>query len=152
MSKELEALKFIFDEALFSEFKNETHTKVRECHSIVYEALQRLEAVDNAKPNEALDCLEELTDIFFIEDKNPNGEDITINISETEEFATIKQTLLKSQEQEKVLEIIKNKKPNLYGICLAQKVEQYNRNIFNIGKNRQLTEEEFDLLKRYFKI
>lgn len=43
MSKELQALKFIFGEALFSEFKNETHTKVRECYSIVYEALKELE-------------------------------------------------------------------------------------------------------------
>jgi len=89
MNKELEALKFIFGEALFSEYKNETHTKVRECHSIVYEALKRLEAIDNANPSKALELIGYLKDYL-------------LNMMPYYDWLNdIEKYILKAQEQEK---------------------------------------------------
>ena len=160
MSKELKALKFIFNEALFSEFKNETHTKVRECHSIVYEALQRLEAIANANPSEALGLVKRTCEIYVdsLKQRDLIGYDI-IEKQINEALDTIKQALVKSQEQEKVLEIILERHIDILNLeeCIerekmgnvASALEYYNRYYaFNISC--ELTQEEFDLLKRYF--
>lgn len=104
---------------------------------------QRLESIDNSSPSKALESLEDI--YTFSED--------TIYQFE-KEYDTIKQALLKSQEQEKVLEIIKKKKINIDLLYASSSVEQYNDELVIIYgmwfvKDRQLTEEEFDLLKRY---
>lgn len=193
MNKEyLEALKFIFDEALFSEFKNETHTKVRECHSVVYEALKRLEAIDNSNPSEAMECSLKL---YKMVESAGNGKGFSLNAA-WEYHNTIKQALLKAQEQEKViielceycgmdnlypydnlekieiafkdkfdnyqrqrieslgrlnkqeqvLEIIKKKWVNIAVLIHSKTVEEYNNNAYT---PYNLTEEEFDTLKRW---
>ena len=101
----------------------------------IKQALQRLESIDNTNPSEALECLEKVElltcDFEWYKD----------NIN------TIKQALLKAQEQEKVLKIIKEKNVNTLLLELAENLEEYNERIVPNGK---LTEEEFDTLKRYF--
>ena len=100
MNKEyLEALEFMFNEALFSEFKNETHTKVRECHSIVYEALQRLEQIDNSNPSKALRELSIIRHLEIGFDENGNA----VTVGDCTGFNAIKQALLKQQEPKQYL-------------------------------------------------
>ena len=73
-----------------------------------------------------------------------------------EELMVLEQTLLKAQEQEKALKIIFEKKVNILLLYVVDSVDTYNqmyvyykRNIINV--KWCLTQEEFDLLKRYFK-
>ena len=67
----------------------------RSYYDIVQEALQRLEAIDNANPSEALECLE----ILF-----SNVVSTTYNReSSLKDFNTIKQALLKAEKDEKII-------------------------------------------------
>jgi hypothetical protein len=63
---------------------------------------------------------------------------------------TVEQALLKAQEQEKVLDIIFEKEVDLRDLKAYFKLErglqEYNRHQY---KENELTEEEFDLLKRW---
>lgn len=61
-----------------------------------------------------------------------------------EALDTIEQTLLKSQEQEKVLDIIKKKRVNVNQLLLCWKAEMYNS---RCRKGYELSKEEFELLK-----
>jgi len=72
----------------------------------------------------------------------------------------IKQTLLKAQENKKVLEIIKKKRVNVDELldCIRlcntdnEALEEYNHKvslIWNDPNDYLLTKEEFDLLKRW---
>lgn len=94
--------------------------------------LDRLEQIDNANPSEALECLEKLElltcDFEWYKD----------NIN------TIKQALIKSQEQEKVLKIIKKKNVMIYALKVSKTVDDYND---LVSTDEQLTQEEFDLIK-----
>ena len=153
---------------------------VDEALKVIKQALQRLEAIDNADPSGALESLEKvkgyrtggiisfevfledteeyntlkqaLLKLDFLEDamdlptncfstfKNRNGDEVTIMRRERyEEY----------QEQEKVLEIIKEKEVNLGMLKICKTVEQYNAGCRIFGRN-ELTQEEFELLKRYF--
>lgn len=58
----------------------------------VEQALQRLEAIDNANPSEALESLEEIRDFRYGENK--------LLVCQTEMYTTIKRALLKVQERE----------------------------------------------------
>ena len=99
---------------------------------------QRLEAIDNASTSEAMECLENLCDEFPILKKD---------------YKIINRALLKAQEQEKVLKIIKKKKVNIDLLYASSIVEQYNDELVRVYgmwfvKDRQLTKDEFDALKR----
>lgn len=106
--------------------------------------LQLLEQIDNAKSSEALNCLEKLGNIWHT--------GYTGKIRETALYNTIKQALIKAQEQEKVLEIIKEKSVDIKHLkwCinnpkkLTTPLLNYN---IDMNKNEELTEEEYDLLK-----
>lgn len=123
-------------------------------------AMQRLEAIENSNPSEALERLE----------KNRNAIPYAID------YRVIKQSLIKTQkqeediihykgtinnyrrdiallkdikkEQEKVLNIIKNKCVDIYLLKSISTLEEYNKSIGLRGI--ELTQEEFDLLKRWF--
>ena len=70
-----------------------------------------------------------------------------------DELRTIEQALLKAQEQEKVLEIIEEKKVDIGLLKRSENwLDYYTRVKHKIGKDTELTEEEFDLLKRIFTI
>ena len=55
----------------------------------------------------------------------------------------------KAKQQEKVLEIIKEKDVDMYSLRRCKTSEEYNEH-FAIDEYQKLTEEEFDLLKRCF--
>lgn len=60
----------------------------------------------------------------------------------------VKQSLIESQEQEKVLEIIVKKEVSIFQLKCCKNVNEYNDLQFK--KDKKLTQEEFDLLKQYF--
>lgn len=176
MSKELEAFNKIKDFGPVGY----TLEEYNELVGIIEQALKRLEAIDNAKPSEALECLKEIH--FFINRSRIDGDKYEQKL---QELNTIKQALLKLdfledamdlpttcfssfknrnndeitvmrkevyekyQEQEKMLDIIKkkllfdDKNLGIFNICDLYK-RYYARATRNI-----LTEEEFDLLKRW---
>lgn len=109
------------------------------------QALTELKAIKEAKPSEAIECVEDLIFNFSVDeyvdryDKN---------------LATIKQALLKAQELEKVLEIIKEKKVDIFELKRCSSAKSYNESVcFKIAfiKDYELTEEEFELVKRWSK-
>jgi len=105
--------------------------------------LTELEQIKNSNPSQALECLEEMWELSCDSRKPEYGL-----------YGTIKNYILKSQEQEKVLDVIKKKKVNIDLLYASSSVEQYNDELVILYgmwfvKDRQLTEEEFDLLKRY---
>lgn len=160
----------------------EVHT---ESYNLVYAALQRLEAIDNAKPNEALKGLE-----FICKILNEKGIDVKWLFKK--DYNTIKQALQKAQQFDKayedvkalpleslietykkdivldiftkeieqlkqenadykeVLRIINEKNVDIYVLQKFKTVDEYNSKIVHIfGETRELTQEEFDLLKKY---
>ena len=150
MSKELEALEHIY---YGSQEYGETDK--------YYKYLKNyFESIDNAKPSEALRELENLG-THGIEYREPFelGFTKSMPFKSTKEFKIIKQALLKAQEQEKVLEIIKEKRIDLQLIRIADNVEWYNKEyiyrheIEYLNRDEvltyQISQEEFDLLKRW---
>lgn len=145
MSKELEALNHIGNCYVANEGKDLwISDDYGEDYDIIEKGLQRLEAIENANPSEALKKLEKYLkwlerNEFFIEISN--GKYVKC-------VDIIKPTLLKAQEQDKVLEIIKKKKVDIRVLrnCLNAKDETPKHYNF-IRDKHPLTEEEFDLLK-----
>jgi hypothetical protein len=89
MNKEyLEALDWL-EEKCYVE--NPQAEKFEECCKIIRQFLYRLEAIDNAEPSEALECLEFICKIL-------NEKRIDVKWLFKNEYTTIKQALLKQQE------------------------------------------------------
>ena len=159
MSKELEALKIGIPK--LKKLYENSAKKINKNDILGFDlvfvyldkALQRLESIENSKPSEALDCLEKLG-----AEKLARGELIR-NDSKVEPYInTIKQALLKAQEQEKVLDVIKEKKININNFQTSLIVMSNFTYTYYINNSRDyhtcilvnlLTEEEFDLLKRW---
>ena len=126
MAKELEALKQVKNFLGYNYCSVDLPNELK----LIEQALQRLEAIDNANPSEALECLENLCDEFPILKKD---------------YKIINKTLIKAQEQEKVLEIIKKKGIDIGWLRQCNMIEEYNYHC----EAKQLTQEEFKLLKRW---
>ena len=181
MNKELEALekikefcKVINQEKLMKE-KNVEYCYLKphiDYLNIIEKALQRLEAIDNANPSEAWECLEEI--ILYLNANEPTGkycknienlknrllkayEDEEENKRLWNDITTVDKQytdlMLDYQEQKKVLEIIKEKGVDVGYLKTCKTLEEYNYNCWNDEEdfNKKLTEEEFDLLKRWVK-
>ena len=86
---------------------------------------------------------------YFIETIRMFGEN-QIGLDKFEErYKIIKQALTKSQEQEKVLEILFEKNVDIIMIRMSETLDKYNRMIYKENFNRkELTQEEFDLVKK----
>ena len=117
----------------------------------VLNALQRLEAIDNAKPSEAMQGV----DMLYA-----NAIDLTSeNTKYLPEYLKpirdiIKQALIKAQEQEKenteykkVLKIIKEKRVNIHWIEKCKTLDEYNDTLN--PWEFAITQEEFDEVKKY---
>ena len=134
----------------------------------IKQSLQRLEAIDNKQLKDKDYCSITNDEVVPILHNIETGNFIKCDICDTkwhegcmccrkhlknsEEFEIIKQALLKAQEQEKVLEIIKEKRVNSYYFDIASDVKIYNNWIvilYGYPKEFLLTQEEFDLLKRW---
>lgn len=121
-------------------------------------ALTEYEAIKNTNPSEALECLEDIyRNGVFISDYDALGKQHPTNISPKtnksfdEQCKTIKQSLLKAQEQEKVLEIIVKKNVDIEYIktCFYDEkggLKEYNAWVGH-DEDKELTEEEFITLK-----
>ena len=117
-----------------------SYTQERKDEEIIEKALQRLESIDNSEPSEALELLR------MIKFKSINaGYNYGFGY-----WIKIEQALIKAQEQEKVLDIIWNKKVDLWRLLFSQTLEDYNTYIMKTG-GFTLTQEEFDLLKETLK-
>lgn len=151
MTKEyLEALDDLFGLVAFQKsLTKEQYARVQEYSDIIEQALQRLEAIDNSNPSEAMECLDKMYDTHIL--KNVDC------------YHTIKNYIFKSQEQEKVLKIIKEKEVDIHLLkacitCYRDSLNAYNSEIKKLYSNHKdyqnkplsfylLTQEEFDLLK-----
>lgn len=150
MSKELEEIKSIvaihFGALGFlNPSENEQILKDRDK---VLNALNELKAIKEANPSEALGLIKRTCEIYVdsLKQRDLIGYDI-IEKQINEALDAIKQALIKSQEQEKVLEIIK---PLCEVVETPVRKDRYlkmNGVVVYTFKN----EEEFELLKRYFK-
>ena len=142
MSKELSTLERFknikYAPAFFGIANDEELSK--DC-DIIEEALQRLEAIDNTTTSEALKAFEDFKDISL--------EGFVLITPDLQRLNTIKQALLKSQEQKNVLEIIMKRQVNIALLVTVKDVEEYNFYIPYEEFEKYLTQEEFDLLKRY---
>lgn len=174
MSKELEALEEIinkFAEQMMRANKEEL-TAINKNNAIEYlyrtpqvrllhQALQHLEAIDNSKPSKALEELEkfkgiELSSLPF---KSEDGAVKEVDLNEVRYVGSplnndfrkfvyiIENTLIKSQEQEKVLNIIK---PLCEVVETPVKKLRYLK-VSGVVVYTFKNEEEFELLKQYFK-
>lgn len=140
--------------------------------------VQRLESLDNSKPSKALKTLEVLDNTIspLLEPILAKYED-DLSDKITANYFALKQTLIKAQKQEKdiihykgtvanlrrdnallkelnaekkkVLEIIKEKEVSIFQLNCCKNVNEYNDLQFK--KDKKLTKEEFDTLKRYFR-
>jgi len=156
MSKGLEALHRIANAK--NHFKYDTLELVDKDFQIVQQELLRLEAIDNAEPSEALEIL--YNNAKLNRDRIEKGgivtyaEEIEHNEAIKPYYDTIKQALLKAQEQEKVLEVLFEKRIDLESFYTSFIEGNYDYNFYDIHYGTYglecLTEEEFDLLKRYW--
>lgn len=144
MSKELEAFNKLMEES------PEVHIK---SYEIVINALQRLEAIENANPSEALEALRSLGEALgTLEiDKDTMLPKVVLFGNRAKHYKTVEQALLKANEQEKVLKIIFEKQVDfeVFGAFDTYKdYEIYYNKRFHVIEHK-LTEEEFEIVKRY---
>ena len=92
MSKEKEALEKLKEHLKYEWLDDFANTQY---YAILKQALERLEAIDNANPSEALESLEEIRDFRYGKEK--------LLVCQTQMYTTIKQALLKAQEPKKYL-------------------------------------------------
>lgn len=140
MSKELEALNKIQHD--FGQLKGQ---ELVSCYETIFNALKRLEAIDNANPSEALKDFERIGSDYFLGSK-----DCLVKKIYEKEYNNIKQVLLKAQEQEKkkatAWDIVISKNVDMLLIKKYDNVSDYNSAVWLSGREK-LTEEEFNLLK-----
>ena len=105
MSKELEALNKIQHD--FCQLKGQ---ELVSCYETIFNALKRLEAIDNAEPTKALECLENFIDECQTEMYNyaelQNGYQYEKWQYKKEQLETIKQTLIQAERNRKDIELI----------------------------------------------
>ena len=102
MNKELEALEFICK--ILKEKGIDIKWLFKEQYNTIKQALQRLEAIDNSNPSDAIECVDDINADLVSLPKHIEGSDDTFddyleNISL--KISIIKRTLLKYQEKEK---------------------------------------------------
>ena len=155
MSKELEALERL-SKCLTVDYDKEAFNIIKQC----------LEAIDNAKPSEALKCLEDIyRNAVFVKKEYASepvhnssysghyklfGESWETHKTISEQCTTIKQALIKAQEKEELLEIIKRVYTDLCFILSFDTFEEYDRScdLVSVQVNlKRVNKEEFELLK-----
>ena len=129
---------------------------------IIKKALQRLEQIEKGKNT---DIIGNLMAFKNIEQANPSEALEQVKFFKSQDFydeigqhygfidercKVIEEALIKAQEQKQVLEIIKEKDVDIYILKNCKTVDEYNSSVVHIvGETRELTQEEFELLKRY---
>lgn len=115
--------------------------------------LTELEQIKNANTSEALECLEKIDDMFYLvkyrTTENGNHEEYEFYPSHTKEYDTIQQALLKAQEQEAKIGILKEK--NKEYLNRLEKLENHNlelEKVLEIIKEKGLPLGEIDMIKQ----
>lgn len=98
-----------------------------------------LQAIKDAKPSEALQNLYDLRD-YLLRDR--------VNIYNTSYYIIVERALLKAQEQEKVLKILFGTKNIKIGFYDNGKGRTYYIE-FDKTRTQKISQEEFDLVKRW---
>lgn len=159
MSKELEALKTMGSATV--EEDNCVKDIYYEEYDIVKQALQRLEQIDNASPSKTLELLKETKKRYFNLEYGHTQQYIDHWKNLVKTLDVIEKTLLKAQEQEKVLKIIKEHLTfkdsgieEYTDVLTNQKVKKHCIKIESKDTGATIhihldTQEEFDTLKRY---
>ena len=173
MSKEyLEAWNFIKEQMQNFTFSHLV-AKMVENADIVDNALQRLESIDNANPSKALECWQWINATIpqWVREKDKEHPNVLEPIkqyilkAQEQDFNYNKivipflnklviilgindmdEMIDKIKEQERVLEIIKEKNVNIAVLKNSPDLKYYN---YHVSDWRKLTQEEFDLLKRW---
>lgn len=160
MSKELKALNYVWYNYYTEELNQDEVEQIEKNLNIVQDGLKRLESIDNANSNKALECLENHKNMMI----ENNGDFIAFECLKI--YSVCKQALLKAQEQEKVLEILKEKPLSLlvfktFKIYDKDGVLEIDYQYFvdchkaiseeldEEAQEQVATKEEFELLKRY---
>ena len=142
MEKEFEALQDWLDKMISHEINIATKEHLNQLKSFLTE----LKAIKEAKPSEALEAIYRIIAHTEYDNDSSYG-----YLKFENDCKLIEQYILKAQEQEQVLEIIKEKNVDIWLVNSCFTVEQYNFSIIKIGNSNvfTLTPEEFDLLKRW---
>jgi len=166
MSKELlENLLIEFDEMGYEPTTLcDTEREVESFRRRLKQVLDDLKVIDNANSSEALERLEEIGKTIMFTDEE-TLESKTLKEIMPNHYKNIKQAIIKAQEQEKVLSIIKEKCLTNCNLALVEDnvhyenyckefeyfLNKYNEspNGFEITKEDLLAQEEFELLKRW---
>ena len=111
------------------------YDNINKCLLTIKQDLEHLEAIDNANPSEALESLKEIFNIY----------------GETNSLEGTYALFLKIKKALMVLEIIKNKKVNMYHIWVFDNYQQYKEHYpfseYHAIED-MLSENEFNLLKK----
>ena len=139
-------------------FNNEEHCKdelkwLKGWSERVKKALTELQAIKEAKPSEAMKCLEGIeyvADVLKVNHKIGSRDCANQEIKEMVDrlnyrIPTIKSALLRAEKLEKAWKVIKEKGVDVSDLKCCDSVEAYN--IFIGTIEYQLTEEEFELIK-----
>lgn len=171
MSKELEAL---YRLATRNSGNHRSIEEVDKDFKIIEKALKDYEAIKNAEPTKALECLEiicvcaRVTGLYKKEDEDVvkqalikyqeqdfNYKNIVIpffdELADLLGTNDIDEMLDKIKEQEKALEIISKKNVDMLLIKKYDNVSDYNSAVWLSGREK-LTEEQFKLLKEGLKL
>ena len=144
----LEALKrmeyFVNEEMGIKTFKQSGwHIEGTDDYELVKEGLQRLKSIDSSNSNEALEIIRKCENSNYLNTWYPKF---------VEDLKNIENYILKSQEQEKVLKIMFDKQIDMFNLEVAidnNSLELYNNSIPENFKKSRLTQEEFELVKRW---
>ena len=136
MSKELECLENLFSNVVSTTYNRESSLKD---FNTIKQALLELQSIKEANPSEALECLDKLAKQIELDEDTDYWEIRNAN-------NTVEQALLNAEKEHKVFEIIKEKEVNMQVFNQCEDVETYNK-VYIKQKDRQLTQEEFSLLK-----
>lgn len=126
-------------------------------YGIVEQALQRLEAIDNANPSEAMEELDKLERCADSIRELPMSNWLDLAENETQLELEILKWVSNIKKALKVLNVIKEKNVDTYCLKTCISLEHYNSEMRLKNQNNtysyeiwyELTEEEFDLLKRW---
>lgn len=126
------------------------------CYEIIFNALKRLEAIDNSNHSEALECLEklkgmEISSMPFSDEYGTQEVDLNdirkvgsqLNTDFREYTTTIKQALIQKSKKEQAWDIVKKKGIDIGWLTQCETVKVYNYHC----DAELLTEEEFNTLK-----
>jgi hypothetical protein len=114
--------------------------EVKSFRNRLQQALTELQAIKEANPSEALECLHKVASKVELADCDDYWE-------VRNAYAKVEQALLKAEKLEKALEIIKNKDVDIRVLNESDNVEMYNE----ISLRPHLIESEFEFIKEMLK-